>query len=68
MNKRPEESGCWYCMTDFDSPLGWLMSCEFDTVMHVECLEYEINNNGCRKGDNLELNIFMREFDYGLKE
>lgn len=69
MNCPPEHSGCWYCMTDFDSPLGWLSSCEFDCVLHVECLEYEFNNNctdKCYKDDLGELEFFLKEFDYEL--
>ena len=62
MNCKPERSGCWYCMTDFNSPLGWLTSCEFDCVLHVECLEYEHNEN--RDGNDQELDIFLREFEY----
>jgi len=62
LNRKPEHSGCWYCMTDFNSPLGWYMSCEFDTVLHVECLEYEHNEN--RDGNDQELDIFLEEFDY----
>ena len=64
MNCRPEASGCWYCMTDFNSPLGWYTSCEFDCVLHVECLEYEYNEN--RDGNDVELDIFLREFGYDL--
>jgi len=62
MNKRPEESGCWYCMTDYPSPLGWLVSFEFDCVLHAECLEYEHNEN--RSGNDMELDIFLKEFGY----
>ena len=61
MNCRPEESGCWYCMTDFDSPMGWYDSSEFDCTIHVECLEYEHNS---RKSEDFELDIFLREFGY----
>ena len=64
MNCRPEASGCWYCMTDFKSPLGWWSSCEFDTVLHAECLEYEHNEN--RDGNDTELDIFLKEFNYEL--
>ena len=64
MNCRPESSGCWYCMTDFASPLGWYMSCEFDCVLHVECLEYEHNEN--RDGNDFELDIFLRELGYSV--
>lgn len=62
MNCPAEHSGCWYCLTDFDSPLGWWDSIEFDTVIHVECLEYEHNNK--RTGDDMELDVFIKEFDY----
>jgi len=64
MNCKPEHSGCWYCMTDFDSPLGWLMSIEFDCVLHVECLEYEHNEN--RDGKDTELDFFLEEFEYDI--
>lgn len=67
MNCPPEHSGCWYCMTDFDSPLGWYDCLEFDTVMHVECVEYEHNEcrgaRYCPKG-NTELDIILRELGY----
>ena len=63
MNCKPEASGCWYCMTDFDSPLGWYISFEIDCLLHVECLEYEFNENRTDI-ENLELDIFLREFDY----
>ena len=46
MNCTANHSGCWYCQTDFKSPLGWWSCDEFDTVMHVECIEYE--HNECR--------------------
>lgn len=62
MNCRSEESGCWYCQTDFKSPLGWYASWEFDCVLHIECLEYEHNEK--RDGENTELDIFLREFEY----
>lgn len=75
MNCPPEASGCWYCMTDFNSPLGWYSSCEFDCVLHVECLEYEHNENRGKdyyfnkdrtEMDHAELDIFLREFGYEL--
>jgi hypothetical protein len=69
MNKKPEHSGCWYCMTDFDSPLGWYDSQEFDCVLHVECLEYEFNENcesKCYRDGIQELEIFLKEFRYEL--
>jgi|APSaa5957512535_1039671.scaffolds.fasta_scaffold189304_3 hypothetical protein len=65
MNCKPENSGCWYCATDFDSPLGWWSSCEFDCVLHAECIEYEINEVGY--GDD-ETMIFMRELGYELND
>lgn len=69
MNCPPEHSGCWYCMTDFDSVEGWLTCCEFDTVMHVECLEYEHNENRgnkCYSDGTEELDIILREQGYEL--
>ena len=68
MNCKPESSGCWYCMTDFSSPLGWLASCEFDCVLHVECLEYEHNNNRTDNLTDMELDIFLKEFQYELDD
>lgn len=70
MNCPPEASGCWYCMTDFKSPLGWWDSQEFDTVLHVECIEYEYNERpNHREGEeDFELNIMMNELGYGLDE
>jgi hypothetical protein len=69
MNCPPEHSGCWYCMTDFDSPLGWWSSCEFDTVLHVECIEYEHNENRSQlSGNDVELNLIMRELGYLTNE
>ena len=67
MNCPSSHSGCWYCQTDFDSPLGWLDCLEFDTVMHVECVEYE--HNECRgaayaKGGNSELDLILKELEY----
>jgi hypothetical protein len=54
-------------MTDFDSPLGCYDCIEFDTVMHVECVEYEHNEcrgaRYCPKG-NTELDIILRELGY----
>lgn len=68
MNCPPEHSGCWYCQTNFDSPEGWYDSSEFDTVLHVECLEYEHNEHrdALYYGDNNynELDILLREFGY----
>lgn len=60
-------------MTDFNSPLGWLDSIEFDTVLHVECLEYEHNERPNehlaynKSGQDVsELSIFLKEFEYEL--
>lgn len=64
MNCKPEASGCWYCMTDFKSPLGRLYSREFDCLIHVECLEYEHNHNRKNDMDDFELDIFPRESEY----
>jgi len=67
MNCPANHSGCWYCQTDFDSPLGWYDCQEFDTVMHVECVEYEHNENrtaGYARGGNPELDIILRELGY----
>ena len=58
-------------MTDFNSPLGWYDSQEFDCVLHVECLEYEFNENctnKCYRDGIQELEIFLREFGYELEE
>lgn len=66
MNCPPEHSGCWFCMTDFDSPLGWYESDEFDCVLHVECIEYEHNEN--RNGRDHELDLMLLELDYMTKE
>ncbi len=58
----PCQGGCWYCYK-IDDDVGWLFSCEFDCNLHQACLENNINNQ-C--AEDLELDIFKREFQYCL--
>lgn len=41
-HKAPQDGGCWYCHTD-DGDM--LFSTEFDTYVHMKCLEATVAEN-----------------------
>ena len=49
----PHEGGCWYCCTKDDD---LVFCCEFDTYVHLECLEEALKDP-----DNREAQIMKRE-------
>ena len=51
---KPSDGGCWFCSTDDEGE--WLFSSEYDTNLHIECLEKALD-----EGDELAI-IMGREF------
>lgn len=56
--KGPTEGGCWYCFTTED---GLVFSREFDTYLHLLCLERYLKANPTDE----EALIFQSEFQIG---
>lgn len=42
MNKSPSQGGCWYCYDD--APQGLVFDTEFDTFVHLSCLNEAVKN------------------------
>lgn len=53
-HKAPSEGGCWYCNSDAE-PLAF--SCEFDTNLHLSCLEQAFEENP----NDPEVQVFVAE-------
>lgn len=43
MKKSPHEGGCWFCYDD--APQGLVLDSEFDTFVHLSCLNKELKEN-----------------------
>lgn len=54
---KPQHGGCWYCHTN-DPPLDFCF--EFDTFVHIQCIERELNRPNSQH--NPELEIIAKEF------
>lgn len=56
-NVGASNGGCWYCGDDQGE---MYFSSEFDTYLHLKCLQKEINFHD---PDDMETKIMAREFD-----
>ena len=49
---KPQDGGCWYCHTD-DPPLSFCS--EFDTYIHIKCIEDELAKPSSQYDPELEI-------------
>jgi len=54
----PGKGGCWYCFND-DEPISFCH--EFDTAIHIECIQDHVRRMLEKVGD-MEAEIIFREF------
>jgi len=59
MYKSPCDGGCWYC---YDDSGEMVFCCEFDTFLHLSCLEAQIQE--AKGNPDRELKFIMDEFGY----